>query len=108
MSYTVIVTKPAELELRQAALWWANNRSEEQANGWYDGFIDAIYSLENDPRRCPIARENDFVEKEIRELHYGLGSRPTHRAVFEIQGNRVLVLTIRHAAQQDLTPEDLQ
>jgi plasmid stabilization system protein ParE len=74
---------------------------------WYAGFSDAIRSLTENPERCPLAPENGRFPYEIRELHYGLGSRPTHRAVFTIRPDMVLVLTIRHAAQAELTEEDL-
>ena len=44
---------------------------------------------------------------EFHDETYGLGSRPTHRAVFAIRPDMVLVLTIRHAAQADLAEGDL-
>jgi hypothetical protein len=55
----------------------------------------------------PVAAENGCFPYQIRELHFGLGARPTHRAVFTIRPDIVLVLTIRHAAQSDLAAEDL-
>jgi plasmid stabilization system protein ParE len=78
-----------------------------QAARWYAGFSAAIDSLAENPDRCPLARENDLFPYELRELHDGLGSRPTHRAVFTIRPDAVVILTIRHAAQKDLTPDDL-
>ncbi|MCH7729784.1 MAG: type II toxin-antitoxin system RelE/ParE family toxin, partial [Planctomycetes bacterium] len=66
-----------------------------------------IESLENDPDRCPLARENHRFAYEIRELHFGLASRPTHRIIFSIRPDAVVVLSVRHAAQQDLTEDDL-
>jgi plasmid stabilization system protein ParE len=107
MKYTVVITHPAEIELATNAQWWAEHRSVDQAIRWYEGFLAAIQSLERNPDRCPLARENDRFDVEIRELHYGLGGRPTHRAVFNVEGNRVLVLTVRHGAQRDLTDDDL-
>jgi plasmid stabilization system protein ParE len=79
----------------------------QQAARWYAGFSDAIAALAQNPERCPLAPENGCFPYEIRELHYGLGSRPTHRAVFTVRPDMVLVLTIRHAAQADLTEADL-
>ena len=43
---------------------------------------------------------------EIRELHYGLGLHATHRVIFTIRPDMVLILTIRHAAQSDLSEID--
>jgi hypothetical protein len=44
---------------------------------------------------------------EIRELAYGLGRKPTHRALFAIRPDAVIVYAIRHTAQADVTPDDL-
>jgi hypothetical protein len=40
-------------------------------------------------------------------MHYGVGSRPTHRAVFTIADDFVLVLAVRHGAQDQLRPGGL-
>lgn len=108
MTHRVVLTHRADRELEDAADWWAAHRSPDQAARWYAGFSDAIASLAENPQRCPLAPENGLFPYEIRELHYGLGSRPTHRAVFTIRPDMVLVLTIRHAAQAELTEEDLR
>lgn len=108
MTYTIVISEPAERELEEAARWWAEHRSAEQAQRWYCGFLDAIRSLAENPTRCPLAGENHLFPAEIRELHFGLGSHPSHRAVFTLLTDVVLVLTIRHAAQADLTADDLE
>ena len=107
MTHHVVLTRRADHELEDATNWWAEHRSPDQAARWYAGFSDAIASLGENPERCPLAPENGRFAYHIRELHYGLRSRPTHRAVFTIRPDMVLVLTIRHAAQADLTEEDL-
>ncbi len=107
MTYHVNLTHRAGRELEGAADWWAAHRSANQAADWYAGFSASIESLAEDPERCPLAPEDGRFPYEIRDLHYGLGSRPTHRAVFTIRGDMVLVLTIRHAAQADLSEGDL-
>ena len=107
MSYRVVLTDRADRELESSAEWWSQNRSPDQAARWYARFSDAIASLRESPERCPLAPENGLFPFEIRELHYGLGSRPTHRAVFTVRPDMVLVLTIRHAAHATLTENDL-
>lgn len=107
MTYRVVFTSRAEREIEDAAKWWAKHRSRDWAARWYAGFSDAIASLAENPERFPLAPENGRLPYEIRELHYGLGSRPTHRAVFSIRPDMVLVLTIRHVAQADLSATDL-
>lgn len=107
MTYRVVFTQRASQEMDAAADWWAAHRSPQQAARWYAGFSDAIFSLFESPERCPLARENGRFPYEMRELHYGLGSHPTHRAVFTVRPDVVLVFAIRHAAQEDLAEDDL-
>jgi plasmid stabilization system protein ParE len=106
MSLPVIFQPEAEEQLVSSALWWAERRSGEQAERWYAAFLDAIETLSDNPERCPLAHENAAFPYELRELHFGIGSRPTHRALFTIRSDAVVVLSVRHAAQQDVTPED--
>ncbi|MEX2139147.1 MAG: type II toxin-antitoxin system RelE/ParE family toxin [Pirellulales bacterium] len=107
MTYTVIATERAAREIEDAAAWWAENRSVEQAERWYQGIRAAIAALAVSPEARPVAAENDSFPYEIRELHYGLSSKSTHRVIFTIVRQTVLVLTVRHAARRPLTPDDL-
>jgi plasmid stabilization system protein ParE len=108
MSYRVVVADHAALELMTIAQWWSQNRSHEQAERWYNGFVDALNSLASNPERCAFARENGRFSLEIRQLNYSVSKRPTHRAVFTIQGDTVTVLAIRHHAQVDIPPDSLR
>jgi plasmid stabilization system protein ParE len=65
-----------------------------------------IFSLAENPERCPLAHESARFAYEIRELHLGIGSQPTHRALFRIIGNGVEVLMVRHVAQDEIQPID--
>jgi plasmid stabilization system protein ParE len=107
MSHRVIVARRAELEMQDAALWWARYRSPEQASRWLAGIENELSSLANSPERCPLAAERERFPYEIRELRYGIGKRPTHRAIFTIADDLVLVLSVRHLAQDLLSPDDL-
>ena len=57
MTYQVILAEQAARELEGAARWWAENRSAEQAERWYAGFVAAIESLQVAPDRHPYACE---------------------------------------------------
>ncbi len=107
MNYQVVITDRASEKLESAARWWAEHRSLAQAERWYNGFMQAILGLAESPERCPLARESDKFPFEIRQLVYGLSRKRTHRAVFTIRQDTVVVLTIRHLAQSDLGSEDL-
>ena len=107
MTYRVTILPRAKRQMLEQALWWSENRSAEQAFDWLEGFERALGSLANNPERCAKARESDAFHVVIRELHYGLRSKATHRAVFEIRNDEVMVYCVRHLAQRDLTPDDL-
>lgn len=92
-----------------AARWWSEHRSAEQAARWLDGFELAIASLADNPQRHALARETELYPLPFpaRQLLYGSGNSPTHRAVFEVRGNTVFVVAIRHLAQDDLPTDEL-
>lgn len=107
MSFQILVTDRAAVDLRTIAAWWSANRSPDQAERWYQRFVEAIASLKEHSQRCGLAREDSQFAFELRQLTFALAGRPTHRAVFTIQGEAVVVLTIRHLAQAEQTPQDL-
>jgi len=96
-----------EYALEAGFRWWAENRSAEQAANWFNGFVAALKSLGANPYRCPLAAEDSLFPYEIRQLNFGLGSKPTHRALYTIRPDRVYVFLIRHLSQQTITPDDL-
>jgi plasmid stabilization system protein ParE len=104
--YEVILTDRALVELDQAHKWWSENRSPQQADRWYIGFVKKLLTLEYNPERYPLATENSFFPHEIRQFNYGLGVKLTHRALFTIRPDTVIVLRIRHLAQKPLAGDD--
>lgn len=105
--HILVITELAQRELDQAHDWWAENRSRAQADRWYGGFIREILSLESDPLRCPLAPESDQFQEEVRQLNYGIGGRRTHRALFVVRETTIVILRVRHLAQQPLGAGDL-
>jgi plasmid stabilization system protein ParE len=107
MTYHVVITQRAERDMSAAVSWWAAERSVEQAKRWLAGLDQELQTLARSPERCPLAAENGQFPHQLRELHYGLSRRPTHRAIFTVADDLVLVLAVRHGAQDLLRPEDL-
>ena len=91
MSFEVLVTRRAEQELNQAADWIARS-APDTAEEWFNGFVKAIVSLGEHPERCGFAHENERFTFDLRQLLYG--RRRTHRALFTIRQDVVVVLTI--------------
>ncbi len=108
MSLRVLVTDQAAREMQSAFDWWATNRSKHQADRWYAGLAKAIAELAKSPERHGLSRESERFPCDIRDLLFGIGRRPTHRAVFTIRDVDVVVLSIRHVSQRDLTTDDIE
>lgn len=107
MTYRVIVHDEALHDIERNARWWAENHSPTEAARWYEAAFEAIYKLDRFPESHSIAFEGDNFPFEIRELHFGLGSRPSYRAVFTVEGDTVHVLTVRRASQDTFRPDEL-
>jgi plasmid stabilization system protein ParE len=107
MSYRLVITDDARQQLRDSARWWADHRSADEAARWFDGFDRKIDRLKENPHSHSLAAEDEDFPYELRELLFGLGSRPTHRALFTIQPETVIVLAIRHVAQDRVAPDDV-
>ncbi len=105
MKYGIEISSVAEAEADSAFRQMSQVTSPEKASRWYAGLLNAIESLSAMPKRCPLARENEYFSKEIRQLLYRQG-RNSYRILFTIVEGEdvsfVRILHIRHAAQQTL------
>lgn len=98
------MTATAEYEAEQAYLWFAR-KSPRAAVRWFSGLLEAVNSLADHPERCVLAPEDEYFPEEIRNLFYGRRMN-AYRVLFTIRGNRVIVLHVRHGAQQVLRPDE--
>jgi hypothetical protein len=58
---------------------------------------EAIVSLKTFPRRCPIAPEASFFDREVRQLI--VGKRSKYRILYVVEDDCVSSLPIRHSRQ---------
>lgn len=54
MAYRVDLSISALRDAENAYLW-LREQAPEKADDWYRGLLEAVYSLENFPNRCPLA-----------------------------------------------------
>ena len=66
---------------------------------WYRNIQEKILSLQENPRRCPIAIESRYRSYEIRHLIV----RP-YRVLFHIRGDTVEALHVRHGSRKRELP----
>jgi plasmid stabilization system protein ParE len=105
MNYDIEISSVAETEADSAFLRLSQMTSLKEARQWQSGLLQAIESLSQMPRRCPLARENKYFSQEIRQLLYGQG-RNSYRVLFTVLEGQdrsiVRVLHIRHGSQQTI------
>lgn len=105
MKYRIEISSVAEAEADSAFLQLSQTTSPTKAGHWYSGLLQAIESLSQMPKRCPLARENEYFSQEIRQLLYGRG-RSSYRILFTIleeqEASTIRILHIRHGTQQTL------
>jgi toxin ParE1/3/4 len=96
--YNVIVTAEAQTGIREA-FEYIHERAPLNAAKWLRGLYRQIDTLERLPRRCPFARECDYLEGELRQLLFH-----SHRIVFRVDAphKTVYVLHFRHAKRQTI------
>ncbi len=104
MSHRVVITANAKANLRSYYLRAAENAPVTAAR-WLDRFEKTLQTLSDNPRRCPLAPEDDLVDAEVRQLLFGRG-RSVYRALFTISGDDVQVLHVRRAARDTASPEE--
>ncbi|MCP3964512.1 MAG: type II toxin-antitoxin system RelE/ParE family toxin [bacterium] len=105
MEFEVEIAEPAEQDIEEAYLWFY----EQDPNGadrWYRGLRRAIMSLRQLPRRCSIAPETRDLNREVRQLLY-VRRRQMYRILYEIRGQTVFVLRLRHTARAYLDPGEI-
>jgi plasmid stabilization system protein ParE len=68
--------------------------------------MEAVLSLQDNPDRCRLAPEAEFYPGQLRQLLYGK-RRGIYRILFEVQGDTVYVLRVRHGSQALLGPGEI-
>ena len=98
MEFQVKLTANAKREIETAYLWLKQN-NPVYADQWFRFLMNAIATLQDKPRRCALARENDDFPEEIRQFIFGK-SKNKYRIIFTIRDDMVgspLFCVITHA-----------
>jgi len=107
MGLDVFLTRQALADVDDIREWWSQNRSAEQAIRWHEACETAIDSLTYRAVNCPRAYEARNLPVEMRQLAFGVGRRRTHRLLFAIRPDKIIVYRVQHLAQREITIDDL-
>ena len=103
----VTITKPAESDVHTNYAWWAEHRSEEQAKRWLVGIYQAMFQLAEDADTYSGATEAKLRQIGIKQVGFGIGSRATHRILYRVQNDEVIVFRVRALRQDAIALENL-
>jgi toxin ParE1/3/4 len=107
MAYRVEIARNAEVDLEQLYLWVVE-RAPQQGAAWFNRLESAILSLDQHPKRCPVAAESINPDHPVRVLTYG---RKPHgyRVFFTVDDDTsvVRVVHVRRGARRRPTSGEL-
>jgi plasmid stabilization system protein ParE len=69
MAYQIEISPTAVADIESIFLWLKED-SPERAYRWVRGCYEIMLTLENFPRRCPLAPESEYMGIEVRQLLY--------------------------------------
>jgi plasmid stabilization system protein ParE len=100
MAYRVEIARRAEADLEELYLWVVD-RAPQQGARWFNGLERAVLSLDQHPKRCPVAPESFDPDHPVRVLTYGRNPR-AYRVFFTVDDEVeiVRVLHVRRGARQ--------
>ena len=108
MAYRVEIARNAEAELEEVYRWVVA-RAPQQGSKWFNGLERAVLSLDEHPKRCPVAPESIDADHPVRVLSYG--RRPHVYHIFftvDDKANVVRVVHVRRGARRPAIPGELK
>jgi plasmid stabilization system protein ParE len=103
MGFRVEIAPQAYADLDAIADYIEERGSFASAERWFNGIIDAVRGLKDQPSRFPVAQESEDLRVEIRQLLYGKRNR-RYKVYFAIDRETeiVRVFHVRHWAFKPL------
>ena len=91
--YKVWTTRAADRDLQETLEYIARD-DRTAAEKWAEKISAGIGTLEKFPERAPLIPESSALGGEYRHLVYG-----NYRIVYRVEGRKVLILRVIHAAR---------
>jgi plasmid stabilization system protein ParE len=106
MAFSVDFTRKADRDVEDQLAWW-RRLGRAAPDRWHARFLaKVIATLEADPHQFLPADEAADLGIDLRVMLYGR-QRQVYRVLFTVEGDRVIVHRVRHAAQDRLTGDDI-
>ncbi len=105
MIFKVLLTERFSKHLMEMGDYIAQDNLQKSSS-WVTEIEKKVMQLGQFPEAHPFARENENHDIELRQLVFGRG-RNKYRIIFTVQSKDVVVLDIRHTAQDTNLPNSL-
>jgi plasmid stabilization system protein ParE len=100
VKYRIEISSVAEAEADKVFLHLSQVTSSTKASQWYAELLQAVESLAQMPKRCSLARENEYFSQEIRQLLFDQRQN-SYRVILEgREVSTIRILRIQHDSQQ--------
>ena len=111
-TYAIRILPQAKRDIDNATMRTADLNGNDIALDWYENLHLVMMTLATLPRRCPIAPEDSFFKRQIRQLQCRRTSdSPAYRILFTVAEDSddaptVSILHVRHAARKPMTRKE--
>ena len=102
MSHKVRLTQEAKDHIRAISDYIAQD-SVANARRWELRLRQLLRTLKDFPERCEIAFPASQVGRDVRHTFFGV-----YRVLYEIAGDTVMVLAVRHGARRPISPDEVR
>jgi len=102
MTFEIEFSQSSQRDLEEIVAYISAD-SPENAKRWRVRLEKNLLSLRTQPEACGLAIENEYASGEVRQLLFG-----RYRVLFTIRDQTVYLLTIRHGARKQMTPDELE
>jgi plasmid stabilization system protein ParE len=102
MSHRVRITREADDQISAIKNYIAED-SPVSARRWQMGLRERLRSLKDFPERHEIAFPAGQVGRDVRHTFFG-----TYRILYAIDGNSVIIVSVRHGARRPLSAEEVR
>ena len=107
MSFRVVMTPAARRQEVEQAEWLDRRAGSNFADRWLDAVQDVLDKLRDMPRARPSCLDPAAKGLDLREAYVKVGAKVTHRLIFRIEADAVVVLLVHPTARGDFAAGDV-
>ncbi len=104
MKPQVAITSRAERQIERAYGWY-QVRDSASAERWFSALLEIFDQVCRYPENYRLIDESGRFPAELRQATFEAGRKATHRCVFAVRPEGIVIYAVRHLAQDEIDPE---